>query len=108
MLSLLQERECSLTLPRKRFYTQVSGPNSGIAGRLQRRAATLEGHEGCVNTISFTNDGDTLISGSDDRSIVMWDWQKGDPRLHALRKLAHSTACWNSRDDALDQLRFSA
>ncbi len=34
-------------------------------------------HNGCVNTISFTPSGASLISGSDDRHIVLGDWQTG-------------------------------
>lgn len=66
-------------MPSRKLYTRITAPDGGIVGKLQRRPQTLEGHDGCVNTISFTDDGDTLISGSDDRSIIMWDWNKGDP-----------------------------
>lgn len=47
-----------------------------LVGRmaLQRR---LEGHAGCVNTVSFNGDGTTLVSGSDDLSLILWDWQTG-------------------------------
>jgi WD40 repeat protein len=42
---------------------------------LQQR---LEGHNGCVNTVSFdTEAGDVLISGSDDLQIMLWDWERG-------------------------------
>ncbi|CAN4107319.1 unnamed protein product [Withania somnifera] len=37
----------------------------------------LEKHRGCVNTVSFNDDGDILISGSDDRRIILWDWETG-------------------------------
>ena len=37
-------------------------------------------HNGCVNTISFTQSGKWLISGSDDQHIVMGDWQTGSIR----------------------------
>lgn len=41
-------------------------------------AGQLTGHTGCINTVSFDTDGgDILISGSDDRQIVLWDWQQG-------------------------------
>nr|GMD84551.1 DDB1- and CUL4-associated factor 8 isoform X2 [Ipomoea batatas] len=41
----------------------------------------LEKHGGCVNTVSFNADGDILVSGSDDRKVVLWDWQTGKIRL---------------------------
>lgn len=34
----------------------------------------LKGHQGCVNTIAFNSIGDTIVSGSDDRQIMLWDW----------------------------------
>ncbi|KAF9600425.1 hypothetical protein IFM89_009340 [Coptis chinensis] len=41
----------------------------------------LEKHRGCVNTVSFSADGDILVSGSDDRMVVLWDWDAGKVRL---------------------------
>lgn len=37
----------------------------------------LENHRGCVNTVSFNEEGDILVSGSDDRRIILWDWETG-------------------------------
>ncbi|KAH7727696.1 WD and tetratricopeptide repeats protein 1-like protein [Aphelenchoides avenae] len=34
---------------------------------------TLEGHEGCVNTITWNRAGTLLASGSDDQHIILWD-----------------------------------
>lgn len=34
----------------------------------------LIGHDGCVNTIEFNSTGDYLVSGSDDRQIMFWEW----------------------------------
>ncbi|KAL2459950.1 Transducin/WD40 repeat-like superfamily protein [Abeliophyllum distichum] len=41
----------------------------------------LEKHRGCVNTVSFNTDGDILVSGSDDRRIILWDWETGRVKL---------------------------
>ncbi len=38
----------------------------------------LKGHEKAVNCLAFSADGKTLISGSDDRSIKLWNLNKGD------------------------------
>ena len=35
--------------------------------------ATLEGHEGCVNCIQWSEDGQFLASGSDDYKVIVWD-----------------------------------
>ncbi|WOK92865.1 DDB1- and CUL4-associated factor 8 [Canna indica] len=41
----------------------------------------LNKHQGCVNTVSLNADGNTLISGSDDRMIILWDWEVGTARM---------------------------
>ncbi|KAI4318567.1 hypothetical protein MLD38_032253 [Melastoma candidum] len=41
----------------------------------------LDKHRGCVNTVSFSDDGDILVSGSDDRKIILWDWQTGEVKF---------------------------
>ncbi|KAF3947515.1 hypothetical protein CMV_026359 [Castanea mollissima] len=41
----------------------------------------LEKHKGCVNTVSFNEDGDILVSGSDDRRVILWDWETGRIKL---------------------------
>lgn len=41
----------------------------------------LEKHKGCVNTVSFNADGDILVSGSDDRRVILWDWETGRIKL---------------------------
>ncbi|KAI9180564.1 hypothetical protein LWI28_006091 [Acer negundo] len=41
----------------------------------------LDKHRGCVNTVSFNPDGDILVSGSDDRRVILWDWQTGNVKL---------------------------
>ncbi|CAI5509759.1 unnamed protein product [Closterium sp. Naga37s-1] len=54
--------------------------NEHLVSRLEL-ASRLEGHHGCVNTVSFTPCGDLLLSGSDDWSIVLWDWARALQRL---------------------------
>lgn len=34
----------------------------------------LNGHEGCVNTVEFNFTGDRIVSGSDDRQVMFWNW----------------------------------
>ena len=35
--------------------------------------ATLEGHTGFVNSVVFSSDGTTLVSGGDDNTVKLWD-----------------------------------
>ncbi|XP_013612883.1 PREDICTED: DDB1- and CUL4-associated factor 8-like protein 2 isoform X1 [Brassica oleracea var. oleracea] len=41
----------------------------------------LAKHKGCVNTVSFNAQGDILVSGSDDRRVLLWDWELGNVKL---------------------------
>ncbi|KAJ0011280.1 hypothetical protein Pint_34218 [Pistacia integerrima] len=41
----------------------------------------LDKHRGCVNTVSFNAEGDILVSGSDDRRVILWDWVTGRVKL---------------------------
>lgn len=41
----------------------------------------LAKHKGCVNTVSFNAVGDILVSGSDDRRVILWDWELGNAKL---------------------------
>jgi WD40 repeat protein/energy-coupling factor transporter ATP-binding protein EcfA2 len=38
----------------------------------------LEGHTGAINSISFRRDGKYIASGSDDKSIILWDLKNGN------------------------------
>lgn len=35
---------------------------------------SLNGHRGCVNAVEFNSTGDVLVSGSDDRQVIFWNW----------------------------------
>ncbi|PNY14232.1 ddb1- and cul4-associated factor-like protein [Trifolium pratense] len=37
--------------------------------------AKLEGHEGCVNAVEFNSTGDVIVSGSDDKQVMFWNWE---------------------------------
>ncbi|XP_010555203.1 PREDICTED: DDB1- and CUL4-associated factor 8 isoform X2 [Tarenaya hassleriana] len=38
-------------------------------------------HRGSVRTVSFNADGDILVSGSDDRQVILWNWETGSVKL---------------------------
>uniref|UniRef100_M4FB17 Uncharacterized protein n=1 Tax=Brassica campestris TaxID=3711 RepID=M4FB17_BRACM len=41
----------------------------------------LNGHEGCVNAVEFSSTADILVSGSDDRQIMLWNLLNGTRTL---------------------------
>ena len=58
-------------------------PHHTVVRRLQRKAV-LRGHTGCVNTLSYSNDGGLLVSGSDDHTIRVWDTET-DRTTHVVQ-----------------------
>ena len=63
------------------------GFNQSTVERLER-TATLAGHRGCVNTVTFTPDGSLLMTGSDDCRIMLWDARTHERR--AVTPTAHT------------------
>ncbi|KAL4592225.1 hypothetical protein LXL04_005213 [Taraxacum kok-saghyz] len=63
-------REIGFNPPRK-FSRQISA-SEALVKRIDL-AGKLKGHEGCVNTIEFNHSGDHLVSGSDDRRVMIWN-----------------------------------
>eukprot|EP00192_Tetraselmis_astigmatica_P006919 CAMPEP_0117666086 /NCGR_PEP_ID=MMETSP0804-20121206/10173_1 /TAXON_ID=1074897 /ORGANISM="Tetraselmis astigmatica, Strain CCMP880" /LENGTH=788 /DNA_ID=CAMNT_0005473577 /DNA_START=136 /DNA_END=2502 /DNA_ORIENTATION=+ len=61
-------------------YRRVISSHHSLVKRLALQRV-LEGHQGCVNTASFTPDGGSLLTGSDDLSVIFWDWERGSQRL---------------------------
>ena len=61
-----------------------------LVKRLELKAV-LEGHTGCVNTVSFSEAGDLLVSGSDDKRIMLWNFYTG--RLLAWPCTSAPTRC---------------
>jgi len=61
-------------------FARVIGGCEDFIKRL-KLDATLEGHDGCVNTVHFNSTGETLVSGSDDKEIVLWNWAVERKRL---------------------------
>lgn len=75
MYSLVRERE--LQPCTERHCRTVLSSNERCIQRMELQR-NLAGHSGCVNTVSFdTESGSTLISGSDDLDIKLWDWETG-------------------------------
>lgn len=64
-------RELGLSL-RHQFTRRVGG-SEALVKRLDEYGK-LRGHKGCVNTVHFNPTGDLLVSGSDDKTVIIWNW----------------------------------
>ncbi|KAG9453278.1 hypothetical protein H6P81_006182 [Aristolochia fimbriata] len=58
---------------RPRAFTRGIGSSEVLVKRLNLYGK-LNGHKGCVNTVHFSPTGDLLVSGSDDKRIIFWNW----------------------------------
>lgn len=76
MLRRLREAQ----LGQATLHHPPAGWSSTLVKRLQLER-TLEGHDGCVNTVHFSPCGQLLVSGSDDMQIFFWDWHLGTRTL---------------------------
>ncbi|XP_010431782.1 PREDICTED: DDB1- and CUL4-associated factor 8-like [Camelina sativa] len=72
------ERELGL-LPNRNFSNRFSA-SEDLLRRLGLDKKLVK-HKGCVNTVSFNADGDILLSGSDDKQVILWDWQTPTVKL---------------------------
>lgn len=72
------EREVGHLSPRS--FVNLFGASEDLVRRLTV-CKKLDKHRGCVNTISFNTYGDILVSGSDDRRIILWHWDSGIAKL---------------------------
>ncbi|XP_072962966.1 uncharacterized protein [Typha angustifolia] len=70
----LWQREVGGLPPRSFAHRIGASEDLVLRLRVQRK---LNKHRGCVNTLSFNYDGDILVSGSDDRMVILWNWDAG-------------------------------
>lgn len=64
-----------------RDCSKIASPNYAIilvwSTTTGRSLKPLEGHEGSVNAVAFSPDGEILVSGSSDRTVRLWDLRTG-------------------------------
>ena len=63
--------------------TKVTNALQELLNRKSERNR-LEGHGSYVHSVNFSRDGKTLVSGSDDNTIILWNVETGQ-KLHTLK-----------------------
>ena len=66
----LSDRQYGL-LSHRRFLIELK--NSSSITRRLKLGQTLIGHQGCVNTICWNENGSSILSGSDDQQLLVTD-----------------------------------
>jgi WD40 repeat protein len=52
-----------------------------LAGKLEELSEKTNAHSDCVESVAFSPDGTKIVSGSDDKTIKVWDmvnWSRKD------------------------------
>eukprot|EP00117_Sycon_ciliatum_P010150 scpid88606/ scgid12165/ DDB1- and CUL4-associated factor 8; WD repeat-containing protein 42A len=66
---------CSASSLRRRAMSSYA-----LVRRLDKERE-IAGHEGCVNTLHYSEDGEVLASSGDDLNVMLWDWRRGKRTL---------------------------
>ena len=69
----------------------------GVDEKWSPELLQLRGHGGWINSVAFSPDGSKIISGSDDKTIRVWDASTGIEMLPPLR----------GHDDSINSVAFS-
>lgn len=88
------EYTSSLGVPRLCHYKALAH-SQALLKRLKLES-TLEGHDGCVNTVCWSDNGELLVSGSDDTRVCIWDYRYAHacfPRTRTLRTRSSQKVC---------------
>jgi WD40 repeat protein len=63
-----------------------------LAGKLELLSEKTNAHSDWIRSVAFSPDGTKIVSGSDDKTIKVWD--SGAPRAQNRPSLVKTDACW--------------
>ncbi|KAM7277859.1 hypothetical protein ACFE04_004993 [Oxalis oulophora] len=76
--AMIRKRELGFSSPST--FTRCFSASQETVKRINLHGL-LNGHRGCVNTLEFNSTGHLLLSGSDDRQVIFWDWATATKQL---------------------------
>ncbi|CCA69788.1 related to WD40-repeat protein (notchless protein) [Serendipita indica DSM 11827] len=85
-------RKSTLHRERAEKYRNTLSVIRGVEETYLDLPRTLRGHEGGVWAIRFSPDGARIVSGSDDKTVRLWDTDTGQPLGEPLR--GHEGVVW--------------
>ena len=59
------------------YYLAAACADADVRGLVDEQECTLRGHSGDVNSVAYSPDGKHVLSGSDDKTVKIWDAQTG-------------------------------
>ena len=63
-----------------------------LADKLEMLSEKTNAHSNWIRSVAFSPDGTKIVSGSDDRTIKVWDL--GAPEPSKCPSFAKTDACW--------------
>ena len=63
-----------------------------LADKLEMLSEKTNAHSDWIRSVAFSPDGTKIVSGSDDKTIKVWD--SGAPEPSNRPSLAKTDACW--------------